>query len=123
MYECYRTGDILLISDNDNILRGLMIDTSLILEILVFVIIFIISSIVPIYLHMKFRFRIWICSLISLGLTLLTMNGLALLFMNLDFNFLPISKSKTGEFYEIFWLIPPAFVGVVTFYLSKRKKT
>jgi hypothetical protein len=65
-----------------------MVDTSLILEILVFVIIFMISSIVPIYLHVKLRFGIWIYSLISLGLTLLIPIGLSLLFMNLDFSFL-----------------------------------
>jgi hypothetical protein len=47
-----------------------------------------ISSIVPIYLHVKLRFGIWICSLISLGLTLLIPIGLGLLFMNLDFSFL-----------------------------------
>jgi len=51
-----------------------MVDVSLILETSLFAIIFIISSIVPIYLHVNFRFRTWSCSLISLGLTLLFMN-------------------------------------------------
>jgi len=62
------------------------------------------------------------CSLISLGLALLFMNGLTLLFMNLDFSSLPISKSGTGELYEVFWLIPPVFVGIVTCCLAKRTK-
>jgi hypothetical protein len=62
------------------------------------------------------------CSLISLGLTLLFMNVGFFLPVSL-IEMLPVSKSRTGEFYEIFWLIPPVFVGVVTFYLSKRKRT
>lgn len=91
-----------------------MIEISLILEISIFVLIFIISSIIPIYLYIRFKFRSWMCSLISLGL--------ALLFMNLDFSSLPISKSGTGELYEVFWLIPPVFVGIVTCCLAKRTK-
>ena len=94
-----------------------MVDVSLTLEISLFAITFMISSIVPIYLRVKFRFRIWSCSLISLGLTLLLINGFNVL------PFLPVGKSKTGEFYEVFWVIPPVFVGAVIFYLSRRKKT
>jgi len=93
-----------------------MADVSLISEISVFAITSMISSIVPIYLHVKFRFRKWSCSLIGLGLTLLLINGFNVL------PFLPVGKSKTGEFYEVFWVIPPVLCWCIDFYLLKRKE-
>jgi hypothetical protein len=91
-----------------------MIDLRLIIEITIYALIFIISSVVPIYLYIRSKVTIPIgCSLLSLGITLL----LVLIYASS-----PLPKGKTGELYEIFWLIPPIFVGITTYLLSKTKK-
>jgi len=91
-----------------------MIDLNLFLEITIYALIFIIASAIPIYLSIRSKMTTPIlCSLLSLGITLL------LVFV---YAYFPLPKGKTGEFYEIFWLIPPIFVGITVYFLSKTKK-
>lgn len=91
-----------------------MTDAKLISEIAIYALIFIISSTIPIYLFIKSKVTAPLfCSLASLGFTLL------LVFI---YVVAPLPKGKTGELYEVFWLIPPIFVWIVTFSLSKIKK-
>lgn len=92
-----------------------MIDKDLFIEIIVYILIFLISSTIPIYLFKKFRIEPIVCGLISLGLTILFINAYS-------FSPLPISGGRTGEFYGIFWVMPPIFVIIITTYLPKRLK-
>jgi len=91
-----------------------MCDAKLVLEIIIFSFIFIISVTVPIYLFIRVKIKVpFFCSLMSLGFTLLLM----VIYLET-----PLPKGRTGEFYEVFWLLPAIFVGTLTFVLSQIKK-
>ncbi len=76
----------------------------MIYEYFIYLLIFLIASIIPILLFIKFRLYLIVCVLISLVLTILIMN---------IYFFSPLPQGKTGEFYEIFWPLPPIFVFIV----------
>ena len=82
-------------------------------EVLTYLLIFIISSIFPIYLLRRFKLYAFICILISLVSTIVLMN---LYFLS------PLPKGRFGEVYEVFWLVPALFVLIVNIYLSKKRK-
>lgn len=84
-----------------------------IFEILVFILIFVLSSAIPIYIFKRFNIDSYLCVLISLILAVLLFNLYAAA---------PLPKGKTGEFYEIFWIMPPVFVFLVILFLSKKSK-
>lgn len=83
-------------------------------EIAAYLLIFLISSTIPIYAFFKSKVTLpWLCCLISFGLTIVLFN---------IYSVSPLLKGKTGEFYEVFWLIPPIFVWIVTFSIAQIKK-
>lgn len=91
-----------------------MSNMSLSFEIAIYILMFLISSAIPIYAFIKSKVTApFLCSLISLGCTVL------ILFL---YTMSPLPKGKTGELYEVFWLIPPIFVLIVTMLLSKIKQ-
>lgn len=90
-----------------------MSDMKLAFEIAIYALMFLISSTIPIYAFIKSKVTApFLCSLISLGCTVL------ILFL---YTVSPLPKGKTGEFYEVFWLMPPIFVLITTIFLSKIK--
>ena len=76
----------------------------MIFEYLIFLLIFLIASIIPLFLYIKYKLFLILCLLISLVLTILVMN---------IYFFSPFVQGKTGEFYEVFWPLPPIFVFIV----------
>ena len=76
----------------------------MIYEYLIYLLIFLIASIIPILLFIKFRIYLIACILISLILTILVIN----IYFHSS-----LPQGKTGEFYEIFWITPPIFVFIV----------
>ena len=85
----------------------------MIVELLIFFIIFFFASTISIFIFSKFKLNVYASVIICLVLTIL--------FMNLFF-ISPLPKGKTGEFYEIFWLFPPVFVLVICKILDRRKR-
>ena len=90
-----------------------MSDMRFVFEIAIFALMFLISSTIPIYAFIKSKVTApFFCSLISLGCTVL---------LSFLYSVSPLPQGKTGEFYEVFWLMPPIFVLITTIFLSKIK--
>jgi len=56
-----------------------------------------------------------LCVMVSLFMTILLMNLINVFLLSESVN-------RTGEFYKVFWLMPPGFVGVVTVLIWKKNR-
>jgi len=72
-----------------------------------------VASAASILLGLKYRlgvlFRVVLCVVVTVIL------------MNVYFQ-TPLPKGRTGELYEVFWIIPLAITAIVTLWLSKGRK-
>jgi hypothetical protein len=91
-----------------------MIEKGLIIEMSVYMVVFAVSSGIPIFFLIRFGLNRWVCVAMALIITLFL--------INLGSFTLDLGTSKTGEFYEVFWLVPPAFVLGVASILRRARR-
>ena len=94
-----------------------MIDKGFLLESISYFIIFVISTLVPIYIHKKKEWPPYVSSLMSILLTLFLIN----VFFQIGFYFHWPTHPAFQEFYEVFWLIPPIVVYLYCRYKDKKE--
>ena len=95
--------------------KNTMIHLRLTYELIIYLMVIVISSGIPILLFERYKLGNWACVLISLGLTLLLIN-----LGNMLPPLFPEVGAQTKELYKLVLLIPPIIVGIVVNYRRKR---